>query len=188
MSNRVFIPCAIVLLVCSLPLGCSQHRGVLGHDCCADIPAGAIPAPAGSKICEWQTEQVTAAAADQTVLYQADFVDRSATLSPAALERLSRHAQTDLAAVGSWVIEPSGEGTLDTARVDAVSKELAIRGVESPVIQIAIPAALGLTGPQAERVAGSLGSARNANSGSNAPISRPSGFGGFGNGFAGGLR
>ncbi|MEE2938556.1 MAG: hypothetical protein VYA84_21425 [Planctomycetota bacterium] len=185
MSNRIFIPCAIVLLVCVLPLGCSQHRGVLGHDCCADIPAGAIPAPAGSKICDWQTEQVTAAAADQTVLYQADFVDRSATLSPAALKRLSRQAQTDLAVARAWVIEPSGQATLDTARVEAVSRELAIRGVESPLIQIAIPAALGLTGPQAERVAGSLGSARNSNSGSNAPISRPSGFG---NGFAGGLR
>ncbi|TWT94710.1 hypothetical protein [Stieleria varia] len=186
MNNPIFVHATIVTLTCCLSFGCSHHDGVLGVDCCADIPAGAIPAPAGSKVCQWQSAQVNSAIADQTVLYQADFIDRSATLSPAALQRLSRHAQTDLAAVQSWTIEPSGDAAVDTNRLASVLHELAIRGIHSPDVQLAFPAALGLSGPQAERAASALGNTRNSNAGIGAPISRPSGIGGTG--LTGGFR
>lgn len=161
-----------------LTIGCANRGGIFGVDCCADVPAGAVPEPAGTKLCRWQTEQVRGAAADQTVLYQADFVDRTESLSPGALDRMSRHAQSNLANVQPWIIEPSGDDALDAQRLVAVNDELSQRSIAPVEVYIATPAALGLSGPQAERVAGGFGNIRNSNTGTGAPISQPSGLGG----------
>jgi len=166
--------------------GCASRGGILGVDCCADIPAGAVPEPAGSKVCDWQTAQVTGAVADQTVFYQADFIGPSAELSPGAIERMTRNANSGLAAVQPAFIEPSGDVSVDSERVNAVAARLASFGVSAPIVEVATPAALGLRGPQAERVAGGFGNIRNSNSGTGAPVSRPSGLGGQG-GFGGSL-
>jgi len=171
----------------SLGSGCANKKGILGVDRFAEICPGAIPPPPGTKVCQWQTAQVNNALTDQNVLYQADFVGRSTELSPAALERLSRHAESSLASTLPWIIEPSGDDELDAGRLESVAGELAIRGVPSPEIQIALPAALGLSGPQAERVAGSLGTGRNSIRGTGAPISQPTGLSGIRGGFLGGF-
>ncbi|KLU06085.1 putative signal peptide protein [Rhodopirellula islandica] len=168
-------------------LGCTSRGGVLGVDRCADIPAGAIPEPAGSKVCNWQSAQVTGAVADQTVLYHADFVGTSAELSPGAIERMARNANSGLAGIQPSFVEPSGSNELDAARVNAVTVQLASFGIPSPVVEVASPAALGLRGPQAERVASGFGTIRNSSSGTGAPISQPSGLGGQSNGFSGGI-
>ncbi|WP_236623824.1 hypothetical protein [Rhodopirellula baltica] len=159
-------------------VGCTSRGGILGVDRCADIPAGAIPEPAGSKVCNWQTAQVTGAVADQTVLYNADFIGTSAELSPGATERMARNANSGLAVTQPSLIEPSGNHELDAARVNAVVGQLASFGITSPVVEVATPAALGLRGPQAERVASGFGAIRNSSSGTGAPISQPSGLGG----------
>ena len=71
MLNRIkminFSACGLAIAAMTT-LGCASRGGILGVDCCADIPAGAIPQPAGAKLCDWQTAQVSSAVVDQTVL------------------------------------------------------------------------------------------------------------------------
>ena len=142
-------------------IGCASRGGILGVDCCADVPAGAIPEPAGTKLCQWQSDQINAAAVDRNVLYQADFVGRTIELSPGANDRLSRSLLSGTLDVNHITIEPSGDDSLDHARVAAVIDTLTSAGVSAPDVRIAVPAALGLTGPQAERVAGNALNSRN---------------------------
>lgn len=156
-------------------IGCASRGGFMGVDCCADIPAGAIPEPAGAKVCDWQTAQVTSAVADQSVFYRADFVGTSATLSPAAIDRMARNACSGLAFSQPAVVEPSGDAVLDAARVESVITQLASLGVAAPVVEVATPAALGMQGQLAERVAGGFG---HSSTGTGAPVSQASGFSG----------
>lgn len=161
----------------ALAFGCAKNGDLLCVDRCADIPSGAIPEPPGTKVCRWQTEQVESAIADQTVLYLADFVAASAELSPGALERMSRHAQSGLASTLPWIVQPSTDSDLDAARVARVMNELSLRGVNAVDVQVATPAALGLEGPFAEQAAGRLGTSRGNRAGTGAPISQAGGFG-----------
>lgn len=169
--------------------GCASRGGILGVDCCADIPAGAVPEPAGVKVCQWQTAQVGSAIVDQTVMYQADFIGRSETLSPGAVDRMARNANSGLAAIQPTIVEPSGDAQLDAARIAAVSARLASFGIAAPIVQLATPAALGLRGIEAEQVAGGVGNRGNAARGAGAPIAQPSALGGqgFGNSLGGGF-
>ncbi|MCC9643195.1 hypothetical protein LOC71_13000 [Rhodopirellula sp. JC740] len=187
MNKRAQLALTAIAVSSALTIGCAGRHGIFGTDKCADVPAGAIPEPAGTKVCEWQTEQVQNAIADQTVYYQADFVGGTAELSPVAMERLARNSGSGLLAIQHHVIEPSGDTDLDAFRVHAVTETLLQAGVPQPVVQVAVPAALGLRGPQAERVAGGFGTIRNSSAGTGAPISRPSGLGGVGVGGFGGF-
>ncbi|MEZ6090017.1 MAG: hypothetical protein R3C05_18725 [Pirellulaceae bacterium] len=173
------------MLLSLASLGCASRCGILGVDACADIPAGAVPAPVGAKVCAWQTAQVSNAVADQTILYNADFIGLSDQLSPAAIERLARNADSGLVITVPSFVEPSGDAALDAARVNAVMVQLASHGVTEPIVEVATPAALGLRGPQAERVAGGFANTRGSSVGTGAPISRPSGLGGQAAGFGG---
>ncbi|MGI9474792.1 MAG: hypothetical protein ACR2NZ_24895 [Rubripirellula sp.] len=127
------------------------------------------------------------AAADQTALYRSDFVGDSNRLSPAALARMGRLVQSGCASSLRWIVEPSGDQDLDLSRVDSVVSELTLRG-NSPIdVTLATPAAIGLTGPEAERIAG--GVTQNNSTPSNASIRNnsgrfgPVGFGRFSGGF-----
>ncbi len=155
--------------------GCASRGGILGVDGSADIPAGAIPEPAGAKVCEWQTAQVTGAAADQTVFYRADFIGNSAKISPDAISRIARNASSGLATSQPSIIEPSGDEAVDAARITAVSLQLASYGITQPMVEVAIPAALGLRGIQAERIANGIGNTRTSSFGSGI---QPMGIGG----------
>jgi hypothetical protein len=170
----------LVLLLASSLSGCAHRHDVLGVDCCADIPAGAIPEPPGTKLCNWQSMQVNAATADQFVLYQCDFVGDSTNLSPAALARIGRLAQSGSASNMSWVVEPSGDGALDLARMDAAINELTGRGVSPVDVTIATPAALGLAGTLAEGILGRQGGRGNSTFNSGGRGGTGFGFGGFG--------
>lgn len=165
--------------------GCASRGGIFGVDECADIPKGAIPHPAGKKLCDWQTAQINGAIGDQTVLYRADFIGKGSALSPGAIERMARNANTGLAATQASLIEPSGDESLDAARLGVVIDQLASLGITEPIVEIATPAAIGLRGPQAERVASGLGSRRNQSRGTGAPIAGRSGLGGQSSGFGG---
>ncbi|MEO1619232.1 MAG: hypothetical protein AAFV88_25510 [Planctomycetota bacterium] len=184
MRHQYSIACSMIVAA-ALSAGCASRGGILGVDCCADVPSGAIPEPAGTKVCAWQTQQVNAAFTDQTVLYQADFVDRTSQLSPSALQRLSRQSQLESSSEFVWVLEPSGDADLDSGRVGAVVEALAARGRTAAEVRIATPAALGLRGPQAERIARGTGSTQSSLRGTGASTSRPSSLGGFGGGLRG---
>jgi len=168
--------------------GCASRGGILGVDQCADIPAGAIPEPAGVKVCDWQTAQVTNALADQTVFYQSDFIGDSAKLAPDAINRIARTAKNGLSTNQPSIIEPSGDEALDAARVTAVSLQLASYGITQPVVELAIPAALGMLGIRAERVADGLGNSGSSSLGRGVGGYQPMGMGGaFGSTFPGAL-
>lgn len=142
--------------------GCANKGGIFGVDRYADVPPGAIPEEAGAKLHAWRSRQISNAAADLFALYVSDFVGDTAELSPAARERIGRLVQSNSAQNLSWIVEPSGNPAIDQARVDALVAEVGDRGVTSIDVSIATPPALGLSGPQAEQVAGGAGLNRNA--------------------------
>lgn len=154
-------------------VGCASRGGILGVDCCSDIPAGAVPEPAGTKVCNIQQSQVAAASLDQNVLYRADFVGKTTELAPTALERLARQNATGNLGLETLIVEPSGDEDLDQRRVEAVGNTLAEVGLANVHLKLAIPAALGLSGPVAE---GSLSAGRSSQ-GIRSGL-RGSGFGG----------
>lgn len=145
--------------VCVGLAGCASRGGILGVDCCSDIPAGAVPEPAGTKVCNFQQSQVAAASLDQNVLYRADFVGKTTELAPIALDRLARHHATGTLGIETLIVEPSGDEELDQRRVEAVGNKLAELGIANVHLKLAIPAALGLSGPVAE---GSLSGGRSS--------------------------
>ena len=171
--NRYTYTIFALLFGCVALTGCANRRNLREMDCCAEIPAGHVPEPAGRKVCEWQTAQVANAEIDQRVLYRSNFVGDSTILSQPAQEHLRKKASVESTTL-PWVIEPSGDRALDAARVEQVSEFLAEQGA-TPIVTIATPAALGLRGPQAEQAAASLSrGSRNANA---------AGGGAQGNGF-----
>lgn len=179
----------LVLATCLLS-GCASRGGILGVDRCADIPAGAVPRPAGEKVCAWQKAQVANAVADQTVFYQGDFIEKTDAISPAAIERMARNASNGLAAGQASIIESSGDQTLDTARVNSVRLQWASLGIEPPMVEIATPAALGMDGTIAETVARNNANPGGGSNRIGAPTVQPLGFGdqagGLGRGVVGG--
>lgn len=179
---KSFCMSMIVVLAVTLT-GCANRAGSLCNDCCEDIPHGAIPEPPGSKVCNWQTLQVTNAVADLSALYRSDFVGDSTQLSPAALDRIGRLVQAGGASSLRWIVEPSGDQDLDLARVDSVVSELTLRGNTPIDVSLATPAAIGLTGPEAERIAGGVTQTNNVPSNAsirnNASRFGPIGFGRF---------
>ena len=151
------LPLTAVLALVFATVGCSNHRGILGVDDCADVPPGAVPEIAGTKVCNWQTVQTENAFRDQMVLYHCDFVGRTSELSPAAKERLARRVSSDDMGVNDWVIEPTQEAELDRIRVQSVMNQLATLGVAEVNVVIGNPPALGLRGPLAEQTARAIG-------------------------------
>ena len=142
----------LALLCVIVVAGCTgTGRGLCNIDCCCDTPAGAIPKQAGSKLCQWQHAQVGGAFADQFVLYQSDFEGRSTQLAPSAIERIGRLVHTGSANQNPWLIEPSTDSNLDQARVESVSYHLDSLGAAALDVVVATPAAIGLSGPLAER-------------------------------------
>ncbi len=63
-----------------------------------------------------------------------------------------------------WVVEPSDESELDQARVQAVIGELTQVGASCLDVTLAVPAAIGLTGPEAEQLGVGFGQGGNIGS------------------------
>lgn len=147
--------------------GCSQRQRLLNVDALSEVPSGAVPAPAGNKLCQWQHAQVQQAAQDQTVLYKADFVGLSPQLSPSATDKIVQALRTGTASSQFWKVEPTGDSFRDANRVNSVAQQLAYWGVSNPQVGIGIPTALGLPGVIAEsNFRNSVNSQRNTNTNS----------------------
>lgn len=159
--------CSLILSICfaigSLG-GCARKPGgIFGVDCLADIQKGAVPEPVGTKVCQWQNAHIREAVKDETTLYQADFIGRSDALSPGAAEKMSNAVQKGLAVTQPWVIEPSGDPNLDSARVNGILRQLSRWGIQNPIVTIAKPTAIGLRGIFAESTFGNLGNQSQGN-------------------------
>ncbi|MDB4679060.1 hypothetical protein OAE79_01855 [Rhodopirellula sp.] len=140
----------ILLFTMAGPLGCASRGGIFGIDHHADITAGAIPEPAGTKMFQIQQSQVEAAEQDQNVLYLADFIGKTSQLAPMTLDRLARRNAAKSLSLNMLTIEPSGDADLDQKRLLTVRAKLAEFGMTDVDTELAIPAALGLSGTVAE--------------------------------------
>ena len=146
MSKRMI---AIMLFGLAL-MGCANRGGIFGVDCCADIPEGAIPEVAGTKIYEIQKAQVLQARRDLNVFYQADFVGKTAELSPLASTRVAQRPKNAPENSAPFIVEPSGDPNLDSERVSSVKRQLTESGIDYGPVEVALPSAMGLRGPFAE--------------------------------------
>lgn len=135
--------------------GCRTGQGILHVDRCADVPCGAVPAPAGSHLCEWQQAQVRSASNDLGVFYQSDFVGTSAMLSPSAEQQVAKLVQQGAVGTIPLVIEPSIDAQRDTERVYMLASAFTAAGspMSADQIHVAHPAALGMEGFRAQQVA-----------------------------------
>lgn len=142
--------------------GCMACGSGIG---CGDHEKGAVPAPAGDKLREWEAVQAGRALADQTTLYRADFVGSTTTLSPAAIDKIYRAFESGIEMM-PWIVEPSDNPRLDQMRVLQVTEVLQRQGVAEPLVQLGVPRAIGLPGPFAESaVRNSVGNLGNGNRG-----------------------
>ncbi len=164
--------------------GCHTGQGICKVDRCANVPCGAIPGKPGSRLCEWQQAQVRSASNDLGVFYQADFIDKSDRLSPAAEQQVARLVQQGAIGTVPLILEPSDDSQRDASRTIMLASAFAAAGSPMSVdqIQIANPPALGLEGYRAQQVA--RAASRNGNQGGG---QGQGGGGGFGSGSGGGM-
>ncbi len=152
--SDVAVASALLLILVS-SFGCRCADGLFGVDKCADVPRGATPDPPGSHLCEWQHAQVANASIDRGMFYQADFVDTSDRLAPAAVQRIDTLVQQGAIGTVALYVEPSGDAQRDASRVLSVASTVSESGV--PItpdqVQIAYPPAIGLDGFRAQQVA-----------------------------------
>lgn len=143
----------VVLIACIATIsftGCANKQGILDVDAFADVQAGAVPEPVGTKVCQWQTAQTQQAAKDQAVLYKADFIGQSEALAPSATDKIVQALRNGTASSQVWMVEPSGDSYRDSIRLNSVRQLLVFWGVPNPQVGTGIPAALGMPGVLAE--------------------------------------
>lgn len=179
---------ANILMIVSFT-GCSVNQGIFKVDRCADVPSGAVPAAPGNHVCQWQQAQVRSASADLGVFYQADFVDQSDRLSPAAEQHVARLVQQGSLGLVPLILEPSDDPQRDAART--VMMASAFNAAGAPLtpeqIRIAHPAALGLKGFRAQQVARTASRVGSQGGGQGGGQSGGQGGGGMGGGGLGGF-
>ena len=142
--------------------GC-HHHGKGWLDCHSDYCPGAVPEPAGAKICRWQEAQVRNAEIDQTVLYRCDFVGDSLEIGPQAKERLLRLLHSGSLSNSVVVVEKTSNPNLDQERLEHVVEQLAAMGAAPLDAMIGIPPALGVSASWAERATAATGRSGRAN-------------------------
>jgi len=131
-------------------------------DPCADIPAGAIPQPAGTFTHRWYSQQAALADHDDFVIYQYEWQGEN-LLSPFGQRHLEGLADRLISEPEQILIETSGNPELDSSRRDFLVNALASRDVPSAQqrVTVSYPAAEGLHGREAQGVStGYFGSGR----------------------------
>ncbi len=172
--------------------GCHTGHGICKVDRCADVPRGAIPCKPGNHLCGWQQAQVRSASNDLGVFYQADFIDKSDRLSPAAEQQVARLVQQGAIGTIPLILEPSDDSQRDASRAIMLASAFTAAGtpISADQIQTANPPALGLEGYRAQQVARTAsrnstrggGQAQGGGGGSGGGIGGRGGQGGFGGG------
>lgn len=98
------------------------------HPCgknCNDIPAGAIPQPAGGYDCQWIHGEMSRADRDIFVIYQYEWTSDGAKLTPDGRAHVACIAQRLGQVAFPVVVEESPDGALNGARQAAVLDALA---------------------------------------------------------------
>ncbi len=185
----------LILGTAAVVNGCKSYQGPFGIDRCADIPAGAIPAKAGTQVCQWQQAQVEAASTDLGVFYQADFIGTSNELGPAGKKHVDRLVQQGLVGQMPIILDPSSDAERDTSRQQALAMAFTQAGapLSADQILLAYPPAIGLSSFRAEQAVRSLSRGGGGGGGGGAGAAGGfggagggGGFGGTGGGFGGG--
>ena len=124
-NHKTLLAVVLPMLLLCVTSGCRN----LGYWRCADIPYGAIPQPLGTFACQWQTAQAERAELDDFVVYQYEWLDRQATLSPFGSKHVAGLLPRLPESVQSVRIEPSGDFALDQQRQLALVNALAEAGI-----------------------------------------------------------
>ncbi len=147
------ITAATVYLLLVTSAGCKSPWKLFDVDKCADIPSGAIPAPVGSHVNNWQEAQIASAVKDRGVFYQNEFLPKSPELSAAGREHVMEIVNRTLYASVPIVVEQSDNPELDGARLQIVHAAFASVGIVLSAEQlfVAKPPARGLDGFRAQQ-------------------------------------
>ena len=153
LSNRLILFSVLLGLSGSSLTGCQCLWNTFHVDRCATNPKGAIPAPPGSHIAQWQRAQVASASADLGVFYQSEFLNKSGELSPSGHEHVAKMIQRSLAGQSPVIVEPSSNPQQDEVRLASLQQAFASGGITLGPDQIFIakPAAHGLDGFRAQQ-------------------------------------
>lgn len=119
-----------------------------------EIPAGAVPRPAGTHVCEWVLAHRLRAEEDALVIYQYEWLADRAELGPFGVAHVGRIAERLAEVPYPIVVEPSDEPALDEARRQVVLERLAAAGVVVPPERVVLGhgRAEGLYGEEAPAV------------------------------------
>ncbi|QDU27030.1 hypothetical protein ETAA8_21140 [Anatilimnocola aggregata] len=169
-------------------VGCQTTDDFLsgGGKCGDKVPHGAIPQPVGTYACQWQQAQMIRAEQDDFAVYEKEWLEKTAQLSPYGHDHLVRIARRLLDQPYTVVIEPTTDAALNESRRLTLVQFLLEREVPGAEDRIVIgnPAAEGMLGQEAPFIArGYFGTGSQAGSGQ-ASTSNSSGLGG--GGFGGG--
>ncbi len=112
-------------------LGCQPFRA--GH---SYFPPGAVPAPPGTYLRQWQAAHADKAHRDGVVLQEAAWIDHSDRLGPAAIERLLSAFVSQSRAVEQITLEPAEDAALNARRKQVVQDLLAQQNIDFPIQSI----------------------------------------------------
>ena len=174
--------------------GCRACDTPLGPDRCATIPPGAMPPPAGTYACQWQTAQMERGELSKYVVHKYEWQQGGRTLGPEGrrhVEQLARRLPQTSYVVA---LSPADDDALNDERRAVLVQHLANAGVaDAPNrVVIARPEGEGLYGPEsarygAARALGITTTGQQGNQGGGGAGSfNTNSFGGGGGGFGGG--
>jgi hypothetical protein len=132
---------------------CWKVPNLLGIDCCATIPPGAIPPPNGSYVREWEHRMVAGARADRYVIYLYEWYMGGPCLGPGGrdhLEGIARHLPIVHAPV---LVQPCGDEAINQVHRQVVVQYLLDHGIADAeeLVILGFPQAEGLYGFEAFR-------------------------------------
>jgi hypothetical protein len=178
----------LVLSATTLAAGCHQTGYFWPTDRCADIPCGAIPQPAGTYSCQWQTEQKLRAEQDKFVIYQYEWTQGGDHFGPAGRRHIEAISQRLEGVPYPVLIEKSEDTNLDDSRrkyVIAMLTSMGVAEAERRVI-LGYSEAEGLDGTEAVRLGNRSPAAPGITPGGGGYGATNSGFG-AGTTFGGGI-
>lgn len=154
--STLFVP---ALLATTVVVGCRSYCPENESGWCdphANIPAGAIPQPAGTHSNAWYSAQSKLADQDDFVVYQYEWQINSDQLSPFGKRHVGNLTNRLIAEPALITIEPSDNVELDTKRREFLVTHLTERGFASARqrVVVACPTAEGLHGREAQRASG----------------------------------
>lgn len=131
----------------------ARTRWAWAGDPCPTLPPGALPAPNGFFIRQWEARQRAKAALDFFVVYRHEWL-HGALLGPYGAHHVGKIAHRLPETTAPVVIEPDLDPAVNAARVQTMINLLTAKGVADAPARIIVgqPMAEGLYGDEAQRV------------------------------------